>query len=310
MRENRFQIEVATGRFTLPVVTLVCLLLWGISFNQWDELVSLAIVASIGYLMIEANTHFSLIRTRTTMPVSLYVIMATVLFFLHPFQWSLVVPLLFMMAIFQMFLSYESPRASTPIYHSFLFLSIGSLIFPHIIYFMPLFLVGMIPFRAMSLKSFAASLLGMITPYWFLFGYAFLTEQTALWKEPLQEMITFHPIDFSHLALNEKISGGVTTLLLIVGAFHYWQRSYTDRTQTRIYHSFLAYTGLWATLFGILQPHHFTVWLQIQLICSAFLNGHLFTLTRNRFTGIYFMITFAALTILMIYNLWMLFFSF
>lgn len=310
MRENRFQIEVATGRFTLPVVTLVCLLLWGISLNEWEELFSLALVASIGYLMIEANTHFSLIRTRTTMPVSLYGIMATVLFFLHPFQWSQVVPLLFMMAIFHIFQSYESPRAPIPVYHSFLFLSIGSLLFPHITYLMPLFLVGMIPLRSMSLKSFVASLLGMITPYWFLFGYGFLTEQTDLWKEPLQAMITFQPIDFSHLSLNEKISGGVTTLLLIVGTFHYWQRSYIDRTQTRIYHSFLAYTGLWTTLFGILQPQHFTVLIQIQLICSAFLNGHLFTLTRNRFTGIYFMITFAALTILMIYNLWMLFFSF
>ena len=95
MNLNRVQIQVATGRFTLPVVVIVCLLLWGISFREWNELASMAIIGFIGYVMIEANTAFTLIRTRTSLPVSIYGWIATTLFFLHSFEWINLIPLIF-----------------------------------------------------------------------------------------------------------------------------------------------------------------------------------------------------------------------
>ena len=54
MRENRLQINVATGRMTLPVAVLFCLLIWIIGLDSWSELGTLATVALTGYLMIEA----------------------------------------------------------------------------------------------------------------------------------------------------------------------------------------------------------------------------------------------------------------
>lgn len=131
MSFNRFQIEVATGRFTLPVVILVCLLLWGVSFQGWNELISLGITTIIGYVLIETNTAFNLIRTRTTMPVCIYWLIASALFFLHPFEWTNLVPLIYLLATYQLFVSYESPSLSPPIFHTFLLVSLGSMVFPH-----------------------------------------------------------------------------------------------------------------------------------------------------------------------------------
>ena len=310
MNLNRFQIQVATGRLTLPVVILICLLLWGITFQEWKDCIYLAITAIIGYMMIEINTAFTLIRTRTTMPVCIFWMIATSLFFLHPLEWKNLVPLAFLLSVYQLFRSYESSSPAIPIYHAFFFISLGSLVFPPFIYFSPILWGSMIPFRSLSGKSLLASLLGIITPYWFLFGYCFYFDQMPLFLAPLQEMILFYPIDYGHLTTSEITSWGTITLLLIISGFHYWQMSYMDKTRTRIYHSFLVIVGLYVTLWSILQPNYMRELMVIELICASFLSGHLFTLTRNRFSGIFFIVTFITIILLTIFNLWMQFFNF
>ena len=310
MRELiNFQIQAATGRLTLPVTILVCLLLWACTFDEWSEVGSLGIVALIGYLMIEANTAFTLIRTRTSLPVCLYWTLATALFFLHAFQWENFIPLAFVMAVMQLFAGYESSKPATPIYNIFLILSTCSLFFAPAVCYIPLFFISMIPFRAFSLKSFGACVLGLLTPYWFLLGYALWEEQTQLFTAPLKEIITFVPISYGHLHTDEIVSWVFITLFLLTSGIHYFQTAYSDKTRTRIYHSFLVYAGWWTILLSLLMPQHLPVWMSVQCICTAFLAGRLFTLTRNRFSGIFFFVTFVALVSLIVCNLWMQYFN-
>jgi hypothetical protein len=167
----------------------------------------------------------------------------------------------------------------------------------------------MIPFRAMNGKSFLASLIGFITPYWFLFGYAFLNDKMELFLTPLKEMIHFYPLDYSQLSSAEILSWGMITLLLLISGIHYVQIAYMDKTRTRIYHLFLVFAGFWASVFSFLQPVHLHELMPIQLVCMAFLSGHLFSLTRNRFSGILFVVIFVAFIFLMIHNLWMQYFN-
>lgn len=301
----RIQSLVATGRFTLPVVILIFLFLWGVSIQEWDELISLGITIVIGYVLIETNTAFNLIRTRTAMPVCFYWLVSAILFFLHPFEWVNLLPLLFVLASYQLFLSYESHSLSAPSFHSFLFVSLGSIVFPQFLFLVPLFWSCMISFRAMSWKSFLASLIGLITPYWILLGYAFCFNEMQLVLTPLQGIVRLSPLDYCHLTLSEWASWAFITLLFIVCGFHYWTVSYMDKTRTRLCHSYLIISGFWTTILSVLQPVYLCEWMSIQLICTAFLSGHLFTLTRNRFSGILFIVTFVAYLLLLSFNLWM-----
>lgn len=304
-----FQIQIATGRFTLPVTIVICLLLWIFTLQGWNELGSIGIIALIGYLMIEANTTFTLIRTRTSLPVCIYWMLATALFFLHGFLRENFVPLAFLIAVMQLFASYESSKPATPIYNIFLILGTCSLFFAPVVYYIPLFLIGMIPFRAFSLKSFGACVLGLLTPYWFLLGFALWENQIQLFTDPLNEMTTFTPISYGHLHIHEIVSWGFISLFLLINGIHYFQAAYSDKTRTRIYHFFLVYAGWWTTLLSFLMPQHLPVWLPVQCICASFLGGRLFTLTRNRFSGIYFFVTFVIAILITLYNLWMLYFN-
>ena len=100
---------MAKGRFTFPVAILICLLLRIITGNEWQDVINLLVCALTAYLLIEINTAFTLIRTRSTLHVSFYVFLSTACLFLHSFQYAVFAPLTFLIAISQLFSSYESP---------------------------------------------------------------------------------------------------------------------------------------------------------------------------------------------------------
>ena len=83
---DQFQRDMTTGRFTFPVVVLLCLGMWMLSLQSWSEVISLGICALTSFFMIETNTAFTLIRTRTNFHISLYWFAIGACTFLHPYQ--------------------------------------------------------------------------------------------------------------------------------------------------------------------------------------------------------------------------------
>lgn len=309
MRENRFQISVATGRITLPVAILFCLIVWILSMDKWLDLATLGITALTGYLMIEANTTLALIRTRTTLPVSLYATVLAACVFLHSLEWDRIAPLAFLLAVIHLYRSYESPHASTSIFHAFFFLALGSMAFAQLLYFIPLFLCSTWSFRSLSVKTICAALLGMAAPYWVLTGYACLYEDWGVVIAPWLEMVDFSTISHTSITTVQGIAWGVVTVLQVGGSICYMQTAYQDKTRTRLYMRFLLIAGWWATAIIALQPQHLSALLPVQVICTSFLTAHWLTLTRNRISNISLIVIIIAIVLLTVYNLWMQFFN-
>lgn len=310
MGANGFRKELTTGRWTLPVAVLVCLLLWGSTLRQWDELGSWVVVTLTGYVMIEMNTAFTLIRTRTTLPVCLFWILMSSFTFLHPFEWTNLMPLLFAVSLYQLFASYESAAAAVHLFHCFLCLGLGSLLFPQWLFWIPVFLTGAICFRSLSVKSMLAGVLGLATPYWFLLGHAFWHGEMTIFYHPFQELVKFGPIGYSLQPVQAWVSWGIVTALTVGCCLHYLQVAYQDKTRTRMYLSLIVAVNVCTVLWIALQPQQLAVLLPIQLIGTSFLAAHSFILTQNRLSNFFFIVTLITLVLLTIYNLWMQFFNF
>lgn len=307
---NKLQTRVASGRFTFPVVALVCLLLWLFTSSGWQEGVSMLACVLVAYLLTELNTTFTLIRTRTTLHVCCYICLLTLCLFLHPLHTDTFVPLLFLLAIFQIFGGYEAPQASVHAFHCFFFIGLGSFLFPQLVWYAPLFYLGMYSFRSLSLRSLLAGIVGLATPYWFLFGYALYADRLEVYSRPLQEMIAFAPISYGRLEAEQLVFGGIIVLFSVVSSICYLHTAYLDKVRTRLFLLFLVGVEVWSCLLGVLQPQHFNVLMQIQiLICSIFM-AHLFALNRSRFAGIFFIVTFVILIVWTVYNVWMQLFNF
>ena len=171
LARNRFQYELATGRATLPVTIIICLIMYSITYQEKTDLLSLAIHGAIVYCLIELNTTFSLIRTRTTLHAAIFLFFLSGLPFLHTYSHEQWIPLLFTVSFSYLFRSYESVYAPIPVFHCFLCLGISSFLLPQVLYFVPLIYFYMIGLRAFTLRTFFAGLIGLLVPYWIALAY-------------------------------------------------------------------------------------------------------------------------------------------
>ena len=71
---KRFQYYLVTGKATFPVAVIFCLAMTAISFGSPADLLPLFSGGLTAYLLIELNTSFSLIRTRTTFHAALFLL--------------------------------------------------------------------------------------------------------------------------------------------------------------------------------------------------------------------------------------------
>lgn len=168
----------------------------------------------------------------------------------------------------------------------FLFIGLGSLLFPQLLYFVPLFYLGMISFRSLSLKSFFAGLTGLCVPYWLFSAMRSITTNESL-LSPFTGAYSFSTHQLwdirdgqNHILWNHHLD--------ITGQQRALFPCFLFRQGTHAYIPFfLIAVEAWIYLLGILQPQHFDILLQMQVIVGSILTGHLFTLTHNRFTGIF-----------------------
>lgn len=289
---------------TLPVAILLCLILWSINFKSLSYLASLAIYALVGYLLIELNTTFSIVRTRTSMPVVLYWIIMAICLFFHPFKWINLTPLAVIIAISQLFITYERENNTKFIFNAFFILSIGSFAFPQLLYFAIPFFIGMKMFRSLTGQTFFVSVLGLLLPYWFLFCYTFLTDQLRVFRASILSLYTFSPTVYSGIQIEILIAVGVITLLSLISTIHYLIVSYQDKTQTRIYYSFFILLEVCIYIMGALQPQHLQPLLLMQIIIVSFLISHLIVLSHTRFSLIMLIATFIILTVWTLFEVW------
>lgn len=309
---NRFQYEVATGQITLPSVIVLTLILFALSASSytWGNFGSLLIFGIATYMLRETDTQFALIRTRTTLPASLFLLLFAAAPFLHTWNTAQLLLPLFIGMLFSLFLSYESPHASTPIFHAFFFLGLGSLLVPCIAWLMPLLYIHMISLRSLEGKTFFAGIIGFTLPYWFLLGYCLYTDQVNLFYSTLSLLTDFQAIDYATVPLERYIFWGVTAVLGIVYSIPYLRSDYKDKVQTRILLHILLGMGVWVNLLIALQPCRIDALLPLAFIPTVFMGGHLFSLTFNRFTRILFIATLIVWLLLCSFNLWIHFFNF
>ena len=281
-RGVRLQGMVTAGRWTLPAVIFVCTICWfatsfitSIDYERsvnyaplgmlsdilhgiplWlNKLAGYVLYASMGYFLIEFNNVYNIIRMRASVQTSLYFLLITACPAMHLLYPGDIASAGFLVSLYFLFRSYHKGRASSDIFFAFVFLSIGTLFFPQMVYFAPLWWIGLIKFQSLSARSLCASILGFSLPYWFLFGHAFFYQKMELFYQPFIEMANLRPIDYrSQLPLWEMVTLGYLFISTLASTVHYAMKGYQDKIQTRSYLDFLLVLCYYTFVFMFLQP--------------------------------------------------------
>lgn len=329
MRTRRFQNQVTAGRFTLPVVIMICTLCWVLtslilpdlsmpesSYPLWESarlllptwaerLSSYLIYGMIGYFLIELNNQFTIIRMRASVQTSILFLLVTVCPEMHILYAGDLAAIAFLISIYFLFKSYQQSRPASYLFYSFLFIGGGSFFFPQFAFFGILWLLEAYRFQSLNLRSFCAALLGLMFPYWFLLGHAFFYDQMELFYHPFIELTTFSPLmDLQALRPWEMATLGYLLVMFIISAGHCIAAGFEDKIRTRSYLQFLIELTFFIFLFIFLQPALCINLLPLLIISTSILIGHLLVLTNSKTSNVFFICSIVALILLYGFNIW------
>lgn len=331
MRQRKLlQARITAGRFTLPVVIFICILCWmGTSvllpelkageadYSLWNRLMSFGLpgwsnrlagfvlYALIGYFLIELNNTFAIIRMRASVQTSLYFLLITACPAMHPLYAGQVAAVAFLLSLYFLFKSYQQAHPSGNVFHSFVFIGAGSLLFPQLLYFIPIWLIGAYNFKSLTPRSFCAALLGLSVPYWFLLGHAIFHKEIDLFYVPFSELARFQPVDLLNgFAQWELVTLAYLFILFIISTIHCIVAGYEDKIQTRGYLHFLIFLNFCIFFFILLQPAYSMNLMSLLFITASILIAHLFVLTNNKLSNWFFICSMVALLFLFAFNTW------
>ena len=327
MRNQRLQGRITAGRFTLPIVIFTCIACWVLtsvllpglevkesSYPLWNivnipawanRIVSFLLFAGIGYFLIELNNTFAIIRMRASVQTSLYFLLITACPGMHLLYAGDVAAVTFLISLYFLFKSYQQPRPAGYLFHSFALLSAGSVAFPQLTYFIPIWLMGASGFQSLTFRSFCGALIGWTMPYWMLFGHAFFHDQMELFYHPFRELATFGDLlNLQVLQPWELATLGYLFVLFIVSAAHCVVAGFEDKIRTRAYLQFLIDLTLFLFILIALQPSQCSNLLPLLMISSSILIGHLFVLTNSKTSNVFFIVSLVCLILLFGFNVW------
>ncbi|MCD8318446.1 MAG: hypothetical protein LUC45_06250 [Paraprevotella sp.] len=315
MRKNRFQNKVATSSATQPVAALISTLLWfSEGIHNYDLLWGWIICGLTTYVWVETNNANALIRIRSRMTSSIYLLLMGAAFGLHRFQESSLVVCLTLSSYYLLFKSYQQINAVVPIFHAYLCLSIGSVFFPQLLYFVPFYLWYTIVYlRSLTWRTFWAAVIGLAVPYWFLAGYFFYLNGFDKFTDHFLKLTLFQPIsinNYLHFDFLQVSMVVIVALFTIIAALHCIRTSFNDKIRTRMLLYLILTQEFLIALFLGFQPIHFDVLLGLLIMNSAPILAHYFALTSSRFSNslfILFLVALAALTCLTLWMQWSIF---
>lgn len=306
LRKKTFQNKIAASRFSLPVTATLAALVWvavGLKTgNIWVEF-AFTIVSTL--LMVELNNRNALMRTYSRMVSCSFLALMTMATLPHPELKAAIVTLCIIAFYLILWNGYQDHQSAGWTFYAFFCIGLASTVFIQIGYYLPILWILMMFFtNSFSIRTFMASIIGVIAPYWFAAGYYFYTDNTQWLTDHFADFINYHDLfDYSQVTGHQVINIAFILFLGILGMVHFLHTSYADKIRTRmIYESFIMMNVV-TLIFLILQPQHTYELGGIMIVNTAPLIAHFITFTKGRLSNITFIAILVVMLIIMLFNI-------
>lgn len=306
----------------LPVAGVYALIVWtlaGLITSQWWP--QLSCLAASCYLLIEISNSNALVRIRSRMVTTTFIFLSTM--FVSGFA-SLtggMVQLCFVTAILLLFNTYQDNQSVGKVFYAFLSIGLSSLFFVHILYLVPVIWILMATqLQSFSGRTLAASIIGLVTPYWFIMLWFIYQQDFSLLVCHFSPLVShFIPdgepdasssasvfLDYSTVTLEQMLVYVFLVALSVAGIIHFWNNSFEDKIRIRLLYGFFTTITLLMLVLLALLPRYFDPLIRLAFICASPLVAHFLTLTSTRITNIAFFVIIVVCIVITAVNLWML----
>ena len=306
LRKKRFQNKIAGSRFSLPITATLAALVWvavGLMVgNIWVQF-AFTIISTL--LMVELNNRNALMRTYSRMVSCSFLALITMGALPNPSLKASIVVMCFIAFYLIIWNAYQDRQASGWTFYAFFCIGLASTVFIQVLYYVPfLWLMMMFFTNCFSIRTFMASLIGLMAPYWFTVGYYVYTDNLQAFVNHFIEIANYHELfDYTAITDHQVINFGFIILLGLIGMVHFTHTSYADKIRTRMIYEALIMMDILSIIFIILQPQHDLELGGILIVNTAPLIAHFITFTKGRFCNISFIIMLILLVLIMAFNI-------
>ena len=284
MYRNTLRHRIASSTLTLPFCAIVASVVWMLPEpRSWDLWLGLAAASVLTYILLELVNQNQLLRIRSRMISASLVVWLAATPFVHPIGWHYAPAVALLVSLFILFSAYQKERAEREVFHAFIFLMLGSMVYPPLILTSIILYVSMgFMLRILTFRSFMASLLGMLFPLWFAFAWFFLRDELPEAMAHVRPWLSYQIPDYSQLSLCFWVNVGFISFQLLLGYFHYYRTNFNDKIRVRMcMYTFVALTLMYLALL-FLYPQESTTFVLLLILCAAPLVGHYYALARGR----------------------------
>lgn len=268
------------------------------------QILSFGFVVLNSFALAELNNKFSIIRARTFIPQFVYLLLSVCWLPIHGNYLAQIVLFFILTAISVTFNMYKDNRAVEQAFLSFFLIAIASLLIPEYAVLAIAFWCGYFYLKCFSSKTFFAGLWGFITPWILFFSVLYFFRNQNDFSSYFQGYSTpYFAFNIDYIPVIVYVSAMI--FILIVAVFQMMTKSHQDNIQTRNELNFIRLIGFFALLLLAFRFSDYSAYLPLIAIIFAIITAHSFTLFRNLFNSLIFILFFIINLLLALYIIYL-----
>lgn len=262
------------------------------------------LMAGGAFLIHRTNYILILIREKTLLPILFYVLFISTNTDFLPLKSTSFGVLFLILAVYFLFNTYHNDRDKQNLFNAALSIAIGSLLWVHMLWFIPLLWYGMYKFRSFTPQTALATLLGVIVVYWIILNYSYWTDDYRPFVVLAESLFKIRPLGIIGNNWTDWIVISYMIILILLASAHILAHEYEDNLRTREYLSFLIILAIYSFALYFLYEQSSEEFLQIAYFPISILAAHFFTVVKNRATYWLFHVSVLLLVTLLLIRVW------
>jgi hypothetical protein len=306
----------------ITIITFViCLICWGINCFYSTEFptnsinkilknkeiaytIGLLAVLMIGFGIQRINDIEMFTGKRTPWPFTFFFLFFSTNVDLQPLSKAIIVLFCFVAFLYEMFKSYQMPEATINFFNASVYLGFASLFVPQILFFVLLMWNGMYNFRALELKGFLASLIGVMTIYWILLAWCVWMHDFSVYTQWFNELININFFPLKSLLQYHKPVLPCVLILTIISCFYIKMESSGNSVHIRMIQSFLINFSILSVILIFLYGDQVDLFQEVLYLPASMLIAHFFKTVKHRIMFILYYLILILLLFSFITNVW------
>lgn len=259
------------------------------SHSLFSQFFILAIAIFNAFLVSQLNTRFTIIRTRTFLPVLIFLLINASWVEKHTLNESHILLTLGNLSLFYFLRMVRNRNSSEEAFMGSFILACGSLLVHPFILLIPVCWIGFMIFQSLTFRTFLASVLGTLAPWILYLTVLFAINGNIDFRSAINLKPSFD-IKVLQASIPILIYAGGLLIIMCIGLIGLSSLTISDSIQTKNKLNFLILLLFSIIILGTLFQEHTYAFLPLLGLCYSILIAHPFTLKLNTFYGILFII--------------------